>query len=132
MQLLHYSDTILYQVLCDDIETHTNLLYRNTRCNKRPYYLFFLIPLRLTPLIISFYKLKVRKGSWAQWFMPIILATQELEIRSIMVPGQPRPKVCKTPSQQWHMPVIPATVESINRRTVSRLAWAQSDTLFQK
>jgi hypothetical protein len=35
----------------------------------------------------------------AKWFMHIIPATQEAEIRSIMVPGQPGQKVSKTPSQ---------------------------------
>jgi hypothetical protein len=48
------------------------------------------------------------------------LATWEAEIRRIMVQGQPRQKVSKTPSQpiswaKWHMTVIPI---STNRITV--------------
>jgi hypothetical protein len=34
--------------------------------------------------------------------MPIILATQEADIRRIVVPSQPREIVCKTPSQKTH------------------------------
>jgi hypothetical protein len=33
-----------------------------------------------------------------QWFMSVILATQEVEIRRIMVQGQPRQKVGESPS----------------------------------
>jgi hypothetical protein len=33
-----------------------------------------------------------------QWLTPIILIIWETEIRRIVVPGQPRQKVCKTPS----------------------------------
>jgi 3-hydroxymyristoyl/3-hydroxydecanoyl-(acyl carrier protein) dehydratase len=36
-------------------------------------------------------------GNW--WFMCINLATQEAEMRRIMVPGQPRQIVCKILSQ---------------------------------
>jgi hypothetical protein len=40
--------------------------------------------------------------SWAQQLTPVILATQEAEIRRIKVQGHPRQKVCKTSSQpQW-------------------------------
>jgi hypothetical protein len=54
------------------------------------------------------------KEARRQWLTPVILATWEAEIRRIMVRGQPRQKVGKTPSQpiksweQGHMPVIPA------------------------
>jgi hypothetical protein len=34
------------------------------------------------------------------WFMPVILATQEAEIRRIAVRSQPRQMVCKTLSQK--------------------------------
>jgi hypothetical protein len=44
----------------------------------------------------------------------VIPATQEVEIQRIVVPGQARQKVNKTPSRAisqawWHIPVIPAT-----------------------
>jgi hypothetical protein len=44
-------------------------------------------------------------GSWCQWLMPIILATQEAEIRRIKAQDQPRQIVCETlfeknPSQE--------------------------------
>jgi hypothetical protein len=32
-----------------------------------------------------------------QWFLPVILTTWEAEIGRIIVQGQPRQKVCKTP-----------------------------------
>jgi hypothetical protein len=38
-------------------------------------------------------------GDQMWWLTPIILATQEAEIRTIAVGGQPGQKVCKTPSQ---------------------------------
>jgi hypothetical protein len=31
-----------------------------------------------------------KEGNWAQWLMPVILATWEAEIWRITVPGQPR------------------------------------------
>jgi hypothetical protein len=44
--------------------------------------------------------------------MSVIPATWEVEIRRIVICGQPRQKVSGTPSQQisqaeWHVPVIP-------------------------
>jgi hypothetical protein len=44
--------------------------------------------------------IKVNKGAKRQWFMPVILATQEAEIRRIMVGGQPRQIVLQTLSQK--------------------------------
>jgi hypothetical protein len=35
-----------------------------------------------------------------KWLMPIILATQEAEIRRIKIQSQPEPKVQETPSQE--------------------------------
>jgi hypothetical protein len=35
-----------------------------------------------------------------QWLMPVILTTQEAEIKKIMVPSQPGQIVCKTLSQK--------------------------------
>jgi hypothetical protein len=40
-----------------------------------------------------------QKNSWLLWLKPIILATWEVEIGRIMIQGQPRQKVSKTPSQ---------------------------------
>jgi hypothetical protein len=38
-------------------------------------------------------------GFWAQWFLPVIPVTGEVEIRKIKVQGWPRQEVSKTPSQ---------------------------------
>jgi hypothetical protein len=40
---------------------------------------------------------EIMKDSWVQWFVPIIPASWEAEIRRITVQGQPRKKVSKTP-----------------------------------
>jgi hypothetical protein len=34
--------------------------------------------------------------AWCRWPMPVILVTQEAEIRRIAVPSQPRQTVCET------------------------------------
>jgi hypothetical protein len=39
---------------------------------------------------------KITKAARHQWLIPVILATQEAEIRRIKVGGQPRQIVCKT------------------------------------
>jgi hypothetical protein len=65
----------------------------------------------------SIFSLK-KEGSWVWWLMPVILVTQEVEIRRMEVPSLPWQKVCKTPSQlikswaQWCAPVIPTTWEA--------------------
>jgi hypothetical protein len=46
----------------------------------------------------SIFSLK-KEGSWVWWLMPVILVTQEVEIRRMEVPSLPWQKVCKTPSQ---------------------------------
>jgi hypothetical protein len=43
--------------------------------------------------------MKRQQQGLAQWLVPIILATQEMEIRRIVTQGQPRQKVSETPSQ---------------------------------
>jgi hypothetical protein len=45
-------------------------------------------------VVRSFLKKEKRAGCW--WLMPIILATQEAEIRRIMVRNQPGQIVCET------------------------------------
>jgi hypothetical protein len=59
----------------------------------------------------------------ARWLKLAILATQEVGIRRIMVPGQPWQKSSQDPIPtnvwvQWYMPVIPAMCESTDSRTV--------------
>jgi hypothetical protein len=34
-----------------------------------------------------------------QWLTPVIIATQEAAIGNMVVPGQPKQNICKTPSQ---------------------------------
>jgi hypothetical protein len=59
-------------------------------------------------------------SSWTLWLMPIILATWEVEIRRITVPGQHgQNKVHETSISTekcwawWHMLVIPAMPRSM-------------------
>jgi hypothetical protein len=49
--------------------------------------------------VINFYY-KIAMLARQRWLTPIILATQEAEIRRITVQCQPREKVHKTPSQK--------------------------------
>jgi hypothetical protein len=44
--------------------------------------------------------LKTDKPAWHQWLTPLILATQEAEIRRISVPGQPGQIVCEILSRK--------------------------------
>jgi hypothetical protein len=43
----------------------------------------------------SMFKTCYKPGARCQWFTPVILATQEAEIRRIAVQSQPRQIVCK-------------------------------------
>jgi hypothetical protein len=55
----------------------------------------------------------------AWWYLSIIPATQEAEIKRIMVQGQPRPKVSETLISShawWCATVIPATQETCSLR----------------
>jgi hypothetical protein len=45
-------------------------------------------------------KIKKDFPGQAHWLKPVILATQEAEIKRIKVQGQPRQKFMRTPSQQ--------------------------------
>jgi hypothetical protein len=60
---------------------------------------------------------KMYKTGQAWWQSPAIPATQEVEIKWIMVQGQPEQKAGKIPSQQrnwawWYTLAIPATQEA--------------------
>jgi hypothetical protein len=59
------------------------------------------------------------------WITPVILPTQEVDFRNIVVPDQPQKN--EIPSQQmtgtwWHTHVISSYVGESNRRTVAGLA----------
>jgi hypothetical protein len=53
---------------------------------------------KTTP-IRSKIKKPLQAGHW--WLTPVILATQEAEIRNITVQSQPRQIVCKPPSRKY-------------------------------
>jgi hypothetical protein len=53
-------------------------------------------------LLCLFYHNKKVKTAGLLWLTPVILATQEAEIRKIMVKSQPRPIICKTLSWKTH------------------------------
>jgi hypothetical protein len=67
--------------------------------------------------------------------MPVILATQEVEIRGIVVQAQPRQKATKSPStNSWGMVAHtyhPSYAGSINRSIVVK-AGEKYKSLFQK
>jgi hypothetical protein len=52
------------------------------------------------------------EGVWCQWVTPVILATQEAEIRMIMVQGQSRQKA-KPPSQNYPTQKRPSGVAQV-------------------
>jgi hypothetical protein len=63
-------------------------------------------------------KIRVTKGSQAQWFKPVILAPQEIEIRRIVVQGQSGQKFARLHLSGkswvwWHVPVILVTEGSV-------------------
>jgi hypothetical protein len=73
----------------------------------------------------------------AGWLTPVILATQEVEIRRITVPGQPRQKVRKTPMSTNKTGVLvhacnPSYDEGISKRIVVQGWPGKSKTLFEK
>jgi hypothetical protein len=43
---------------------------------------------------------EIRAWSQVQWLTSVILATWEVDIRRVIVEGQPRPKVSETSAQQ--------------------------------
>jgi hypothetical protein len=75
-----------------------------------------------------------REG-WTQWLMPAIPATQEVEIRRIVVLGQPRQKVSETPSQQtgqvWLF-IICKNPGGYIEGWWSQATWVESKTLSKK
>jgi hypothetical protein len=56
--------------------------------------------------------LKKRLEAQCWWPTPVILAVQEAEIRMIMVPSQPKQKVCKTPTQPKKIGLLGCTCHS--------------------
>jgi hypothetical protein len=52
-------------------------------------------------LLLGFTHLKEAVIARCWWLMPVILATQEAEIRRITVQSQPRQIVCETLSQKY-------------------------------
>jgi hypothetical protein len=51
-------------------------------------------------VLVFVHKLKKQSFDWCQWLMPVILATQEAEIRRIAVLSQPGQIVHETLSQK--------------------------------
>jgi hypothetical protein len=77
-------------------------------------------------------------GGQAQWLSLIIPATQEAEVKRIMVQGQPRQKLIKTPSQSISSAGMVARacglsyIGHIGRRTASKAGSGQKTRLYLK
>jgi hypothetical protein len=68
------------------------------------------------------------KSSHTWWLTPVILATEEAEVRRIAVQGRPRQKFSKTSPQSisqvwWH---VPGYLGSIKRRISVQAGWAEA------
>jgi hypothetical protein len=61
--------------------------------------------------------LRTLNSAWYQWLIPVILATQEAEIRRIVVQSQCRQTVCESLSQKY--PTRKGMVEWLKEKALS-------------
>jgi hypothetical protein len=101
----------------------------------------YLLPTEVAELVVQYCECETESFTlkWlicpVWWLIPIITATQEVEIGRIVIREQPGENVSETPSQsisqgQWCVPVITAAWKALHRRIIVQgQPWAKTEDL---